>query len=109
MTSIVLFAKSTKNIKRLNSNERNEINLPDNINAALVRILLSDGHLQRRSQSSNVRFIFNQSGKIEKRPYFDLIYSRFKFCCINSSEYCIKTWIDKKNGNEYSSISFATM
>ena len=109
ITSIVLFAKSTKNIKRLNSNERNEMNLPDNINATLVGILLSDGHLQRRSQSSNLKFIFNQSGKIEKRPYFDLIYSMFKLCCTKNSEYYIKTGLSKKNGKEYSSISFTTM
>ena len=31
----------------------------------------------------------------------------FKFCCIYNSEYCIKTWIDKKKcSQEYSSISF---
>jgi len=107
-TSVILFANSTKNIKRLNSIERNEINLPDNINNALVGILLSDDHLQRRSLSSNVRFIFCQSGKIEKRPYFDLIYFMFRFCCTNDSEYYIKRWISKKKGEEYSSISFAT-
>jgi hypothetical protein len=106
---VILFAKTTKGIKRLTTRERSGINLPDSISDALVGLFFSDGHLQRRSLFSNVRLIFSQSGKIEKRPYFELVYSLFKFCCTKNFEYYVKTWVDKKTGQEYSSISFTTM
>ena len=71
--------------------------------------MVSDGHIQRRSLTANARFIFNQSGKIEKRPYFELVYNLFKLYCTKNSEFYLRTWIDKKTNREYSSISFATM
>jgi hypothetical protein len=67
---IIYYAKSTKGVKRLSRDERTSIFLPENVEEVLTGILLSDGHLQQRSLSSNVRLIFNQSGKANKRPYF---------------------------------------
>jgi len=71
--------------------------------------MLSDGHISRRSITGNPRFIFNQSGKKEKRAYFELIYNIFKpFCSFNFNPY-IRKWKDNITGKEYSSINFATM
>lgn len=106
---IILFAKSTKGIKRLTKYERTLINIPNNIGEVLVGILLSDGHIARRSVTSNPRFIFSQSGKMDKRPYFYLVYNLFKLYCNKNYNYYIKTWIDKVSHQEYTSISFTTM
>jgi LAGLIDADG DNA endonuclease family len=83
----LLYAKYTKGIKRLSREERMVILIPDNIREIITGILLSDGHLERRSEKGNVRFIFDQSGKLNKRPYFELVYSLFKFYCSKDFEY----------------------
>lgn len=83
--------------------------IPDNIREVLTGILLSDGHLQRRYEKGNVRFMFGQSGKLNKRPYFELVYSLFKFYCSKDSDYYERIWKDNRNNQEYSSVSFATM
>jgi hypothetical protein len=88
---IIYYAKSTKGVKRLSRDVRTSIFLPENVEEVLTGILLSDGHLQQRSLSSNVRLIFNQSGKANKRPYFELVYNIFKFCCTDNFEYYIRT------------------
>jgi len=106
---ILLYVRSTKGIKRLSQKERIAVLLPEKIIENLTGIMLSDGHIQRRSVSANARFMFNQSGKVDKRPYFELVYSLFKFCCHKDYEYSIRIWLDKKSNQEYSSISFATM
>ena len=71
--------------------------------------MLSDGHIQRRSLTSNARFIFSQSGKENKRPYFELVYNMFKVYCVKDSKYYEKTWEDKKTNQKYTSITFTTM
>lgn len=38
-------------------------------------MMLSDGHISQRSPKSNARFVFAQSGKPEKREYFNLVLS----------------------------------
>jgi len=53
--------------------------------------------------------MFNQSGKLNKRPYFELVYSLFKFYCSKDSEYYERIWKIKETDEEYSSVSFATM
>jgi hypothetical protein len=53
--------------------------------------MVSDGHIQRRSLTANARFIFNQSGKIEKRPYFELVYNLFKLYCTKNYEFYLRT------------------
>lgn len=80
----------------MSKNERFSIFLPESVEEILTGILLSDGHLQQRSVSSNARLIFNQSGKANKRPYFELVYNIFKFCCTNNFECYVKTWKDDK-------------
>jgi len=63
----LFYVKSTKGIKRLSQNERVTLILPENKEEVLIGIMLSDGHIQRRSLTANARFLFNQSGKIEKK------------------------------------------
>jgi hypothetical protein len=77
--------------------------------------MLSDGHIARRSLTSNpspprplrgadgqavahlhyrwatARFVFSQSGKKEKRLYFHLIFDLFKIFCNKDYNYYIKT------------------
>jgi LAGLIDADG DNA endonuclease family len=71
--------------------------------------MLSDGHIARRSLTSNPRFVFSQSGKKEKRPYFLLVFDLFKVFCNKDYNYYLKTWVDKNTKEEYTSISFTTM
>lgn len=106
---MLLYVKSTKGIKRLTKEERSFYSITDNIGEILVGILLSDGHISRRTKTSNPRFHFHQSGKIQKRPYFYLVYESFKIFCTKDYSNYIRTWIDKKTKQEYSSISFTTM
>lgn len=58
--SILLYAKSTKDIKRLSREEKMIILIREKIREVLTGILLSDGHLQRRYEKGNVRFMFGQ-------------------------------------------------
>lgn len=60
--------------------------------------MLSDGHISRRSLTSNPRFIFNQSGKKEKRSYFELVYKAFKLLFSLESDPYIREWNDIKTG-----------
>jgi len=91
MIFILFFVKSTKGIIRLSKIERNAINLPDEIKEALVGIMLSDGHISRRSLTCNARFTFSQSGKEDKRSYFYLVYNMFKKYCVEGSNCYVKT------------------
>ena len=93
---ILYYGKSTKVIKRLNKLERAVVVLPPDAKDILTGIMLSNGHIQRRSILGNARFMFNQSGKINKRPYFELVYVIFKVYCTKDSKYYINSWVDKK-------------
>jgi hypothetical protein len=79
--SLLLYVKSTKGIKRLSKEERTLIYIPQEIKNLLVGLILSNGHISRRSVTGNARFVFNQSGKKEKRSYFELIYKAFRPFC----------------------------
>ena len=101
-------AISTKGIKRLSKAERAEIFLPEEIKKILIGILLGDGHIVRRSITSNSRLVYAQTA-IEHREYFNKVYSIFK-------PYCTKNFVpkslinlDKRSNKEYTSISFTTM
>lgn len=104
--------RSTKGVKRLSKAERNTITLQGNLLDAFIGILLSDGCLQRRSPTANTRFLFAQSGKLNKREYFTLIFGMFaSFMSAASSELgiVVTTFTDARTGAEYSRVSFATM
>lgn len=66
---IILFAiRSTKGIKRLTSTERAAIQLSGGQKDILVGILLGDGHISRRSLTSNSRLHYGQTTK--HKEYF---------------------------------------
>jgi len=62
--------------------------------------MLSDGHISHITLTSNPRFMFSQSGKIEKRPHFNLVYNLFKVYCNKDYNYYLRTWKDKKTNQE---------
>lgn len=76
---------------------------------SITGMMLSDGHIQKRSITSNGRFIFAQSGKPNKREYFNLVLEIMKpFCSANYIPYA-KEWIDIRSNTVNSSISLTTM
>src|ERR1700679_1458186 len=96
MTYLILFlhafyifsAKTTKGIKRLSKKERKNIKIDNNTYEALTGMMLRDGHISQRSPKSNARFVFAQSGKPEKREYFNLVLSlMLPFCTIGYVPY----------------------
>jgi LAGLIDADG DNA endonuclease family len=88
---MLLYVRSTKGIKRLTKEERSFYTISDNTGKALVGIMLSDGHISRRTKTSNPRLHFCQSGKIQKRSYFNLVYDLFKIYCNKDYNYYIRT------------------
>ena len=89
--------------------EREAISINDDTMNCITGIMLSDGHIQQRSVTGNGRFIFTQSGKPEKREYFDLVLEVMKpFCSANYVPYA-KEWLDTRSNTINSSISLTTM
>jgi hypothetical protein len=74
-------ATSTKDIKRLTPEERKAIIIEPETYDKLIGIMLSDGHVSLRSKSANARFHFAQSGKVQKREYFDSVAHMMKLYC----------------------------
>jgi hypothetical protein len=71
--------------------EREAININDDTMSSITDMMLSDGHIQKRSIFG--RFIFAQSGKPNKREYFNLVLEIMTpFCSTNYVPYA------KKNG-----------
>ena len=77
--------------------------------SVLTGIMLSDGHIQQRTPTSNARFIFSQSGKIEKREYFNFILDLLLPFCTPGYVPYFKEWFDAKYNATYTSISLTTM
>lgn len=86
---------------------RKDIELTPEAYDALTGIMLSDGHIQLRSSTSNGRLHFSQSGKPEKAEYFNLVWSLFKCYCTVNLKPAVATFSTK--GKEYTRISFTTM
>ena len=80
-------ATSTKNIKRLTVEERKAIVIEPDTYDKLIGIMLSDGHVSLRRNSINARFHFAQSGKIEKKEYFDSVAYMMKRYSDNETLY----------------------
>ena len=53
--------------------------------------------------------MFSQSGKIEKKEYFDLVFNLVKPLCTIDYRSKMYTWTDKTNNQTYSKISLSTM
>jgi hypothetical protein len=102
------YSRSTKGIKRLSSEERSLITIPDNVKEILIEILLGDAHISKRSSTANSRLIYAQTA-ITHKEYFDYVFSFFKVYCVK--DYNIQSKIVKDNRTKkiYSAISFTTM
>ena len=98
----------TRGIKRLSSNERDLILIPDDLKEVLIGILLGDGHIARRSLMSNSRLVYAQSG-IKNKEYFYHVYNLFKIFCTNEYKPYYKISKDNRTEKFYTSISFTTM
>jgi len=92
----------------LSSNERALIFLPDDIKEVLVGILLGDGHIVRRSLTSNSRLVYGQSGVIHKE-YFYHVYNIFSPFCTNNYVPQNKVFKDSRTKKVYTAIIFTTM
>ena len=113
-TTLVLFAaRSTKGIKRLSKADRSAMQLQGDLLGAFIGILLSDGCLQRRTPTSNTRFLFVQSGKEAKREYYTLVFNMFISYiseAVSNLGIVVKTFTDPLYpGITYSKVSFATL
>lgn len=75
LPGLVLNAKSTLGVTRLNQSARKLIALPQEVFDALIGLMLSDLHAARRSPTSNARLFFAQSGKPEKSEFFNNVFA----------------------------------
>lgn len=99
---------STKGIKRLSSDERNLIIIPEDIRDILVGILLGDAHIVRRSSTGNSRLVYAQTA-VAHKEYFDYVLSFFIAFCVKDYKPQSRIIRDNRTGKIYSAISFTTM
>lgn len=99
---------STKGIKRLSSDERNLIIIPEDIRDILVGILLGDAHIVRRSSTGNSRLVYAQTA-VAHKEYFDYVLSFFIAFCVKDYKPQSRIIRDNRIGKIYSAISFTTM
>lgn len=71
--------------------------------------MLSDGHLNRRSDTANARFMFAQSGKHEKHGYFQLVFDLFASCMTSATLAAGLVIKPLHKGSAYIRISFSTI
>jgi LAGLIDADG DNA endonuclease family len=74
------------------------------IEQRLIGVLLGDGWLERKSETSNVRFRYEQSGKHAER-FFSLYYF-FVFFCFGFAK--IRERLDKRTNAIYTTHQFST-
>jgi hypothetical protein len=73
-------------------------------------LLLGDGHIQKRSLTGNSRFMYSQSSlRIQHLNYFNHVLELFKPYLSKDFKLKTKSFINKKNNNNYSSVNFATL
>jgi hypothetical protein len=99
---------TTKGIKRLSSDERNLIIIPEDIRDILVGILLGDAHIVRRSSTGNSRLVYAQTA-VAHKEYFDYVLSFFIAFCVKDYKPQSRIIRDNRTGKIYSAISFTTM
>lgn len=75
-----MLQRSTKGIKRLSYSERASIELPGEVKEILIGILLGDGHIVRRSPSSNLRLVYAQIA-LSQKEYFHYVLNLFLPYC----------------------------
>ena len=95
-------------VKRLSKVERADISIPEEIKEILVGIMLGDGHIVKRTPTSNARLMFAQTA-VAHKEYFYHVYNIFKAYCAEEFTPKSKICLDKRTNKKYSSISFTTM
>jgi hypothetical protein len=100
--------RSTKGIKRLSKKERANILLPEKVKETLIGIMLGDGHIAKRSSTSNCRLVFAQTA-VAHKEYFNHVFEIFKSFCVNGFVPLSRVNLDKRTNTKHSSISFTTM
>lgn len=92
----------------MSTRERALIILPVEVREMLIGILLGDGHISRRSSTSNSRFLYAQTA-VEHKEYFNYVYSFFTPFCVKDYIPQSKLVRDNRTKKTYSSISLTTM
>jgi hypothetical protein len=95
--------------KLLTTKERLAINLTSLQEQSLVGNLCGDGTLRRKNMKQNTKFTFSQSGKENKKEYFNHIYQIFKPLCTSNHSPNIYSRLDPRYNMTYTTISFSTM
>lgn len=96
--------------KRLTKVERSKINIDIPLNEIIIGLLLGDGHIQCRHLNGNSRFMYGQSSLRENHlNYFNHIFDLFKPFISKDYNIKSKSFKDKRSGNTYSSVLFATL
>jgi hypothetical protein len=109
LVSIVFYAaRTTKGIIRLSRVERALVTLPNEIKEMLIRILLDDGHIVKRSPTANSRFTYTQTA-VAHKEYFEYVFSFFISFCVKDYIPQSKVVRDNRTNKIYSAISFTTM
>ena len=113
ITSISLVCSqnySTISRKRLSKLERSKITIESPLNEIIIGLLLGDGHIQKRSLIGNSRFMYGQSSlRIQHINYFNHVLELFKPYLSTNFKLKTKSFVDKRNNNNYSSVNFATL
>nr|YP_009486086.1 hypothetical protein [Cantharellus lutescens]AWA82210.1 hypothetical protein [Cantharellus lutescens] len=95
--------------RHLSKKERADIKITQFTTDILIGLLLSDLHISLRSLNQNPRLFFAQSGKPEKFEFFMNVFKLLSEFCTKNLEPKTRIWKDKRTGEVYSSISFATL
>jgi hypothetical protein len=82
--------------------------MPDDIKDILIGILLGDGHIVRRSSTSNSRLVFAQTA-VAHKEYFNYVYNFFITFCAKDYVTQSKIIRDNRTKKIYSATSFTTM
>ena len=91
-------------------NYKSKISIEYPLNEIIIRLLLRDGHIQRRSLKGNSRFNYEQSSlRKHHYNYFNVVFELFKPYLSKDFNVKEKSFIDKRTNIKYSSVSFATL
>lgn len=101
-----------RNLKRLSPSERALLTLKGENLEAFIGIMLGDGSLQLRGPLQNARFHFGQSGKLEKRGYYEQVFNLFLPYLTDkvvSQGTVVRDFVNPKGGANYTKVNFSTM
>jgi hypothetical protein len=90
--------------------ERSKFIIENTLNEILIGLLLGDGHIQKRTNKGNSRFIYGQSSlRINHLNYFNHVLELFRPYISKDFKLKQKSFTDKRTNKIYSSVNFATL